>query len=288
MPLSKGKYTIIDLHNLKQKVACLTLDVEQDYGELLEEPSYEGLGRISDLVGFFKKRDIPLTCFVQGSLFETHPAEIEKLSALDAEFELHSYSHPGLRGASTEIEIEKGKEAYHKFLGRDPVGYRAPMGVIGRGDYEILASQGFRFDSSVFPSLRPNAFNNLGLPTKPYLVNQFQIVEFPFSVFSSVIRIPIALSYIKLLGKPYFYSLKTFPLPGLIVFDFHLHDLFRLNSANKILLDKFPFLYRRVFKRIYCGEKVNGVHILDEFIKILKKRNYTFLKLIDVYEAASR
>ncbi len=288
MALSKEEYTIIDLHNLKQKVVCLTLDVEQDYGELLEEPSYEGLGYISDLVDFFKERNIPLTCFIQGSLFGTHPAEIKNLSTLDVEFELHSYSHPGVEGANTNLEVERGKEAYRKFFGKEPIGYRAPMGVISGGDYKILASHGFKFDSSIFPSIRLNVFNNLGLPTKPYFLPQCQIVEFPFTVFSSVIRIPIALSYIKLLGKPYFYFLKAFPLPDLIVFDFHLHDLFRLSSANRIPFEKFSFLYGRVFRRIYCEGKVNGIHILDEFITMLRKRKYTFLKLMDVYEAVSR
>jgi len=288
MGLSKEKYTTVSLHNLGKKAACLTLDVEQDYGELLDEPSYEGLGYISDLVEFFKERDIPLTCFVQGSLFETHPAEIKKLFALDAEFELHAYSHPSPREANTEFEVERGEDAYKKFFGKKPVGYRSPLGVISESDYAILASHGFGFDSSVFPSLRPNTFNNLRLPIKPYFLDDFQILEFPLTVFSNIIRIPVALSYIKLLGKPYFYSLRTFPLPKLIIFNFHLHDLFRLSSANQIPLEKFTSLYRRVFRRIYCGEKVNGMHILDEFITILKKRNYTFLKLVDVYEAASR
>ena len=171
--MSKEKYTIIDLHNLKEKVACLTLDVEQDYGDLLDEPSYEGLGYISDLVDFFKERNIPLTCFIQGSLFETHPAEIKKLFALDAEFELHTYSHPCPEEANTKFEVERGEEAYQNFFGKKPVGYRSPLGVIKEGDYTILASHGFGFDSSIFPSIRPNTFNNLRLPIKPYFLDHF-------------------------------------------------------------------------------------------------------------------
>ncbi|MCL0075578.1 polysaccharide deacetylase family protein [Dehalococcoidia bacterium] len=286
--MNKEEYTILTLHALKKKVACLTLDVEQDYGTVLEEPSYDGIEHIPDLVEFFKRRNIPLTCFVQGSLFETHPAQIEQLAILDVEFGLHSFSHPAAKDADVKFEIESGKQAYLNFFGKEPVGYRFPDGVISREGYQILAANGFKFDSSIFPSLRPNAFNNLGLPTKPYFLNHCQIVELPFTVFSNVIRIPIALSYIKLLGKPYFYFLKTLPLPDLIIFDFHLHDLFRLNSVNRIPLEKFPSYYRRIFKRIYYGGKVNGIHILDEFIATLRKKKYTFSKLIDVYEAASR
>ena len=288
MVSNKEKYTMLDLHNLKnEKVVCLTLDVEQDYGDLLDEPSYEGLQYIPDLVNFFKERDIPLTCFVQGSLLETHPNQIEQLSALDVEFELHSYSHPKPKEKNTEFEIEKGKEAYKGFFAKDPMGYRAPLGVINEKGYETLASHGFKFDSSIFPSIRPGAFNNLGKPTKPYLLNSSKIVEFPFTVFSSIIRIPIALSYIKLLGRPYLYLLRTLSLPNLLIFDFHLHDLFKLSSSNKLPLKKSAFVYRRIFKRIYSGGKPNGLQLLNEFITLLESKGYAFSKLVDIYQVVS-
>jgi len=286
MTLNEEGYTILAPCGLKKKVACLTLDVEQDYGTLLEEPSYDGIEHIPDLVKFFKERNIPLTCFVQGSLLETHPAQIKQLGALDAEFELHSFSHLGAKGANVKFEIESGKRAYFNFFGKEPVGYRCPDGVISQEGYQILAANGFKFDSSIFPSLRPGAFSNLRTPVKPYLLRNTKIVEFPISVPSSIIRIPIALSYIKLLGKPYFYFLKTFALPELIVFGFHLHDLFEIDSSKNIPLEKFSSIYRWIYKRIYQGGG-SGLRILDEFITMLEKRGYTFSKLIDVYEVLS-
>lgn len=286
MASSKQEYTIIDLGNFKYKrVACLTLDVEQDYGDLLNEPSYEGLQHIPNLVNFFKERKVPLTCFVQGSLLETHPVEIKRLFTLDIEFELHSYSHPGPKQMNVELEVERGKEAYRKFFGKEPIGYRAPLGVINRKDYEILAAKGFKFDSSVFPSIRLGVFNNLCKPTKPYLVNNRKIVEFPLTVVSKLIRVPITLSYIKLLGKPYLYLLKTFNLPNLIVFGFHLHDLFQLSSSNKIPLEKSSPMYRLIFNRIYRKQKGNGLATLDEFIAILHQKGYMFCRLDSIYES---
>jgi len=288
MASSKEGYTIVNLHNFKEKkVACLTLDVERDYGNLLDKPSYEALLHIGALVDFLRNRDIPLTCFVQGSIFETHPSELEKFTALDIEFELHSYSHSSPREIDMELEVRKGKEAYKRFLAKDPIGYRSPRGVIDKKDYKILASHGFRFDSSIFPSLRPGVFNNLRKPTEPYVLNNHQMIEFPFSVFSKVIRIPIALSYIKLLGGPYLYFLKTFNLPKLIVFDFHLHDVFPLNSSNEIHLKKLSPIYRKTLKRIYQDKK-HGLAILDQFTAMLQRKGYTFSKLVDVYEAISK
>ena len=283
MTPNKQEYHILNLDSLKQKVVCLTLDVEQDYGDLLDEPSYEGLQHIPDLVNLFKGRNIPLTCFVQGSILETHAAQLEPFSRLDVEFELHSYSHPGPNEIDSTAEIERGRQAYREFFHKDPLGYRTPLGAIKGKDYQVLASNGFKFDSSVFPSFRPGVFNNLRKPTKPYLLNETKIIEFPFTVFSDFIRVPVALSYIQLFGKPYLDLLKVVHCPNLIIFDFHLHNLFKLSSANKIPLARLSFIYRKIFSRIYQEE--GGLHILDELITSLQKRGYTFHKLVDLYEA---
>ena len=271
-----------------KKVACLTLDVEQDYGELLSEPSHEGLQHIPDLVAFFKEKDTPLTCFVQGSLLETHPSQVEQLSTLDVEFELHSYSHPAPRESNSEHEIKRGKEAYSKFFAKDPIGYRAPLGVINEKDYHTLARYGFKYDSSIFPSIRPGAFNNLSKPTKPYFLNHPRIFEFPLAVFSDIFRIPMSLSYIKLMGPFYLYLLKTFRLSNLIIFGFHIHDLFELSSSSKIPLEKSSTLYRLVFSRVYHKRKANGLAILDRLITILRQKGYNFYRLSEIYQAASQ
>ena len=285
MDPSKGEYIISDLGYLKnKKVVCLTLDVEQDYGARLDEPSYEGLEHIPDLVNFFRQRDIPLTCFVQGSLFQSHPVQIEQLSALDAEFELHSYSHPTPKERDIQFEVERGKEVYRKFFGRDPIGYRAPLGVINKNDYGILASYGFKFDSSIFPSIRPGVFNNLRKPIKPYLLDNTGIIEFPITVLSSLFRIPMSLSYLKLLGKLYFRLIRTYRLPSFIVFNFHLHDLIILGSSTKIPLEKLSPPYRAIFNRIYKGNN-DGMELLGNLVTLLSKKGYEFLNLIDVYES---
>ena len=288
MTPQKQEYRILNLASLKQRVACLTLDVEQDFGDLLDEPAYEGLDYIPNLVEWLEDKDIPLTCFVQGSILETHAAQIEPLFRLDAEFELHSYSHPGPREINSHAEIERGRQAYREFFRKDPIGYRTPLGAINGKDYQVLASNGFKFDSSVFPSLRPDVFSNMRKPTKPYFLNEAQIVEFPITVFSNIIRIPVALSYIKLFGKPYLDLLRLVHCPNLIIFDFHLHDLFRLSSSSKIRSKRLPFIYRKIYRRIYQEEKTSGMRILDEFIAALQKKAYSFLKLVDLYDAIGK
>jgi peptidoglycan/xylan/chitin deacetylase (PgdA/CDA1 family) len=284
MALNKGKYKILDLANLKhEKIACLTLDLEQDYGDILAQPSYEGIKHTRELVSYFQEKNIPLTCFVQGSLLETHPDQIEQWCKLDADFELHSYSHQSPKERHIEAEVERGKKAYLNFFNREPLGYRAPLGVISEADYELLARHGFKFDSSIFPSFRPGAFNNLRMPTVPYFLPSSGIAEFPITVFSSFIRIPISLSYVKLLGKPYFYLLRSIKLPDLIIFCFHLHDLYTLSSSKNIPFKKFSPLYRTVFRRIYTGRSNNGIGLLQNFVNLFSNKGYRFLKLIDIY-----
>ena len=276
-------YTIVNISKLRsKKVVCLTLDLEQDFGARLDEPSYEGLKHIPSFVDSMKKRNISLTCFVQGSILDTHPAEVEQLSVLDVEFELHSYSHPAPQEINTKFEVESGKHAYINFFQKEPLGYRSPLGVIHQSDYNILAANGFKFDSSVFPSLRLGTFNNLRMPTSPYVLDETNIVEFPFAVFSRVVRVPIALSYIKLLGRSYLNLLKIARCPNLIVFDFHLHDLFTLGTSRNIPLKNLSFLERKIFQKIY-QEGIDGLRILDELISVFLKKGFVFLKLEDVY-----
>jgi len=283
--MRNNKYTLIEHPLLKrEKIVCLTLDVEQDYGDLLEEPSFEGLNYIPEVVKFFKERKMPLTCFVQGSLFETHPDKIEQLAELDVEFELHSYSHPNPKKMNTELEVKKGKKAYQRFFGSNPLGYRAPLGFILEEDFRILASEGFKFDSSIFPSIRPGVFNNLRAPVQPYLLDDFNLVEFPITVLSNHIKIPIALSYIKLLGKLYFRILFSLPQPNLIIFNFHIHDLFELKTSTRLMLEKHPLIYRCIFNRIYKGSE-NGFVILDKLIKAWYEKGYEFWKLSELYKA---
>lgn len=289
MTFSNEKYTIIDLASFKNsKAVCLTLDVEQDYGDLLDKPSYEGLQHIPHLVNLFKERNIPLTCFVQGSLFETHPSAIEQLSALDVEFGVHAYSHPKPKEISYELEISKGKAAFAKFLGREPMAYRSPSGIVDERMFSILSRHGFKFDSSVFPSVRPGVFNSLNRPTKPYFLHDSGMVELPVTVVSNLLRIPISLSYVKLLGKPYFYLLRSSNLPNLIIFNFHLHDLYTLSSASNIPFEKFTLLYRAIFRRIYTGRSNNGMGLLENLITLFSNKGYRFLKLMDIYHVASK
>jgi peptidoglycan/xylan/chitin deacetylase (PgdA/CDA1 family) len=273
-----------DLLN-KNKVVCLTLDLEQDHAGLLEKPAYDGLKQISMVTSFLKERNIPLTVFVQGSLLETHPEAIKQLSVIDSEFELHSYSHGAYNSANTKYEIERGLKAYNSFFNANPRGYRFPCGVFNQDDYRILNDHGLKFDSSVFPSIRPNAFNNLNLPVRPYYLNDYKVMEFPFSVFSNIVRVPLALSYFKLFGWPYLNLIKTPFLPRFVLFNFHMHDLFTLPSSYLVTKNEASLLSRVVYRRIYPQKRNNGFGLFKQLVSFFVDRDYRFSRLDTIYDS---
>jgi len=282
------KNIFLDLAKIKnRKIVCMTLDLEQDYGDLLNMPSYEGLSQIKPLLSLFKKHNLPLTCFTQGSLFQTHPQAIEQFNALDTEFGVHTFGHPKPQTIDHGYEIRKGKEAFIKYFHKEPMGYRSAAGVVSESMFKSVTENSFKYDSSVFPSFRPGGYyNSLHMSLIPHLLNGGPTLEFPVTVFPKVFRVPISLSYIKLLGKPYLNLIKICRLPDLIVFDFHLHDLKTLDSAKNIPQNKYSPLYRAIFKKIYQNNYglAEGMVLLDSLISIFSNKGYEFLKLADVYE----
>ena len=277
----------IDLRKIKdRKIVCMTFDLEQDFGDILDTPRFEGLSQIDSLISLFNTLSLPLTCFVQGSLFISHPFVIQQFKQLEIEFELHSFTHPKPRGIDHEFEIAKGRETYIAYFGKEPLAYRSPCGVSNKNMFRILSEYHFKIDSSIFPSFRPGGyFNSLDKPVTPYVLDNQFTVEFPISVFSRLLRVPITLSYIKLFGKPYLRSLKSCNLPNLINFDFHLHDLANLTTYEEIPFPRYHPLYRLIFNKIYNNrnDEYRGMELLERIINMFFAKGYEFLTIADVY-----
>ncbi len=70
---------------------------------------------------------------------------------MPVEFEIHSHAHD-LRNPCSRADIEAAVSAFRGFAGRDPIGYRAPVGQLTREGLDTLLDLGFRYDSSIYPS----------------------------------------------------------------------------------------------------------------------------------------
>ncbi|MHA1409203.1 MAG: polysaccharide deacetylase family protein [Candidatus Odinarchaeia archaeon] len=258
------------------KIACFTLDVERDYGQerirgrylidelLVEEDRFKRL---------FDPLEIKLTAFIVGELIEETPEIVDSLNAANAELGLHSYSHEMDRDRI--LDIEKGVKVFDDVVGRRPIGYRAPQGVLNSDEVCCLDEYGFKYDSSVFPFIRFGKYCNLTSPREPYVIEGSSLLELPFASVP-VVRFPIALSYMMFFGWELYEALfKVFGMPSILVFDFHLHDLFPPESYYHL-----SSLWRAFYSTVY---RRNPWMYFVRFVDLLRSEGYTFLFMEELY-----
>ena len=245
----------------RAKTACITLDLESDWFVAGPQRSYMTVEYLDEYIELLQSVDVPVSVFVVGRLLEERPAVVERLdAALDCEFHLHSYAHDPEMSMGFRTDLREGIEAFESFFGHRPRGYRAPLGKISADDLATLDSEGFAFDSSIFPSYRPGAYNNLDAPTQPYRpAGTDQLVEFPIGVLP-YLRVPTAQSYLKLGGRGYLRLLDLLEPSGPLVFLSHLHDFIDtpanehrsqpMKEIQQRNIDASPALFRSLIQRL--------------------------------------
>lgn len=262
-----------------EKLACITLDLEDDW--YFEEPSYNHLtfDYIDDYISLLSELQVPVSVFVVGRTIEEHPDGIKKIqSDIDSEFHLHSYRHDLSKSYPLDEELRLGSKAFESFFGKSPKGYRSPQGNLAEGDLDIIDAAGFEFDSSVFPSYRPGVYNNLTKPLKPHRPTNLDIMEIPIAA-TPWSRIPITQSYLKLLGRPYMEYLRRAPLPEVLIFDSHLQDYYRTASHDK-LDEPLQSIHKRNLNK--------SEDIFRQFVEMLRTRGYRFVTISDIYNQVVR
>lgn len=265
---------------MSRKIACITLDMEPDHGDsegrirLLEDPAL-----LEKYVSIVQNNDVKVTMFVVTSLFERFGSELKALGKrIPVEFAVHSHSHDPYNACSYE-EIEKSYQAFKQFAGSAPLGYRAPIGRITKDGLSHLMDFGFRYDSSVYPSVRPGEFGywNLHWPITPFQIRRenASLVEFPFTALSKI-RIVFALSYVKLFGwGAYSMLMRFFPLPDVVVALTHPYDFyFHLVAGGAKGLEKMAF----------SRNASRAFELFEQMIKFMKKQNYEFQFMSELYD----
>ena len=228
-----------------RKIACLTLDMEPDYGDpdghirLLENQGY-----FERYVNIIQKSKAKVTMFTVTSLFERFGEYFEGLSeCIPLEYAAHSYSHDPHNAASRN-EVEKSAQVMKRVNGSGPLGYRAPIGQITKEGLSHLLDFGYHYDASVYTSVRPGKFGyaNLHMPNSPFRIRRGDesLLEFPFTSLSGA-RIVFGLSYVKLLGWGFYSGLwRAFGLPDVTLVLSHPHDFYfhQLASFHPASLEK--------------------------------------------------
>lgn len=264
-----------------KKLACVTLDMEPDYGDpekrirLLEIPEY--LERYVDIV---KKHNAKVTMFTVTNLFERHGDGFHELAArIPLEFSVHSHTHDPCNACSLE-EIRASREAFIRFTGQQPLGYRAPIGRIDKTGLGHLLDYGFEYDASVYPSLRPGKFGyaNLHMPNIPFRVRRADgrsLVEYPFTAIQKI-RIVFALSYLKLLGWGAYAALwGIFGLPDAALLLSHPYDFYFASIPNSTI--------RGLERAALSRNSSRAFDYFDKMLGALEEQGYEFAFVSDLH-----
>jgi len=258
------------------KLFCLTLDLESAVSGILDTDYslLEDSDRIKNFLDGLASRGVPLTVFAVGEILERFPAVIDLFRQRDCEFHCHSHTHDP-DAPDSVAEIAACREAFEHTFGRPPLGYRAPQGRISANGIRHLEAQGFRFDSSVFPSYYPNPFRYLFRRRSPHFIKNSRLLEIPFTAISPL-RITLSISWIKLLGWPIYHNLlRISKLPDEMVFGTHLHDFF-LSDRH---LRRLPLFWRFIYQRNHG----NGTLLLHRALDHFQRRGVEFTTMSNVY-----
>lgn len=121
------------------------------------------------------------TFFVLGWVAERHPELVVAIHAQGHEVACHGYSHQVVHEMGPQVfreDLRRAKGILEEITGERVIGYRAPSWSVSPETawvFEVLAEEGFRYDSSIMP-LKPN-----GAGRFPHLIraNGSAIAEFP-------------------------------------------------------------------------------------------------------------
>lgn len=129
--------------------------------------------------------DVRATFFVLGWVADRHPGLIADIRAAGHEIASHGYRHDLVHEQSPEEfrdDLRRANDAIERACGVVPKGYRAPGFSITDATpwaFDVLAEEGFVYDSSVFPAARAHGGQPGAHPLPTVLANG--LVEFPVS-----------------------------------------------------------------------------------------------------------
>lgn len=148
-------------------VNVLSVDVEEYYdaeifADILPRDSWKSIpSRVETnslrLVDLFDAYAMKATFFVLGHVAERCPGLVRTISSRGHEIASHGYGHAMLTRSNPVAfreDLRKSRKILENITGAPVTGYRAPTFSILESTqwaYDVLAEEGFRYSSSVFP-----------------------------------------------------------------------------------------------------------------------------------------
>lgn len=178
-------------------VNVLTVDVEEYYhaaifrrGAGTRQPrGFESRveANMELLLELLRKHRTRATFFVLGEVAAAHPSIMRAMAADQHEIACHGDRHEDVYRQSPQEfreDIRRAKAQIEAVVGQPVIGYRAPNFSIGRAQswaYEILAEEGFSYDSSLYP-IHHDRYGQPDAPRFPYQIwrsGSASLTEFP-------------------------------------------------------------------------------------------------------------
>ncbi len=161
----------------------LSVDVE-DWEQLtrrrflgrLGPPTPRPVANTHTLLDLFARRGVRATFFVLGLIAEAHPALVREIAAAGHEVGTHGYSHRlvyELGPDTFRAELRRSMQLLSDITGQPVVSHRAAeFSITPRAPWawEILAEEGIRYDSSIFPTRNPR-YGIADAPRWPYRID---------------------------------------------------------------------------------------------------------------------
>jgi len=190
---------------------ALTVDLEEyfqvsNFEGHIERESWDTLSsRVADpthrLLDAFERTGNRATFFVLGWVAERQPGLVREIAARGHEIACHGYEHRLIYHLGPKLfraDLRRARSAIEDAFGGRVRGFRAPSYSITRGSLwalEILAEEGFTFDSSIFP-IRHHRYGIPGFARRPLRLNLesgLSLCEFPLTTLGvGPLTLPLA------------------------------------------------------------------------------------------------
>lgn len=236
------------------------------------------------LLGFFDEFDIRATFFIVANDIANNKDSINEIINRKHKLASHSLTHKlpfsSLNTGGICYELTKSKKCIEETFNVKCIGFRTPGWDFYDGYYSLLHKCGYKYDSSVFPTIvLPGLkivhklkaknkksgfgqFSNILKPREPYIVNinnTDSIVEFPIAT-TSIFRLPFfgtfqlnapwtITPFILLLKNNSFITYELHPIEFLDLND-NLPVEMSIQPGMKKTVEIKKNLYKKIFKKI--------------------------------------
>lgn len=142
------------------------------------------------LIEMCERHGVKATCFILGEVAATKPSVVKKLFEAGHEIASHGNSHRLIYPMSPQEfreDVRIASDRLEQLIGQKVVGFRAPSWSVKQESlswfYDILAQEGFRYSSSIYPGKNTH-FGIDGGEENIHYVPHSSMVEIPQSVMN--------------------------------------------------------------------------------------------------------